>query len=541
MSASTSKTTRTAARAGLLVLCSFACLAAASRPAGAQTLLYEGRLTGADGAPQCPAMLSARVGDEDNEASLGVEAVRCDPEVDGGQFSATLRCPDATTCARATWIEIAEGDVRFPRQDIGAVPAAVGLATAEGRVDADTLLARLDALEARALPADCAAGDTLVRAAAGWQCAPPDGLRVAPLEIRVSPEPRAEEFASLALALASLEGRHVPPQGTTIQIADGTYPPDGEPASSEPVLIDHPDGARLRIEGNPNFPERVVIRFRDSSGLVVAPGQALGSLRGVTLRSENPEPTLGETGLASAGGWLAASRVAVEGFYNLVSATDNGVVIATDSAFRDGGGTSVGAAWGGRVSIDDSTVVGGRGNAIGASQGGVVSAARAVATGAGRTGVEARGGSAYVSGAHIDRPGADGVEAWEGGVVLADGLIVSDARDAAVIASAGGLVSVSHLTVDGASRGVLAGTRGVVVGADVTIGGTTVVAAKADSAATIHLTRATYTPAGGMCFDANQGALISPGGACEGAESFGIMCNPDSGYLATGAGASCFP
>ncbi|MCB9536009.1 MAG: hypothetical protein H6704_07060 [Myxococcales bacterium] len=518
-----------------------ASLVAVSGPAGAQTLVYEGRLTEPNGVVRCPAMLSARIGDEEIEADLGVEAVRCDPEEDDGRFSASLSCPNAALCARATWIEIGEGEVRFPRQDIGAVPTALGLATAAGRWDADALLARLDALEARALPEDCAAGDTLVRAAAGWRCAPPDSVRMAPGEIRVSPEPRADEFASLAQALASLEGRHVPPQGTTIQIADGTYPPDGQPAASEPIFIDHPDGARLRIEGNPNFPERVVFRFRDSSGLVVAPGQALGGLRGVTLRSENPEPTIGEIGLSSAGGWIAASRVAVEGFYNLVSATDNGVVIATDSAFQDGGGTSIGAAWGGRVSIDDSTVVRGRGNAIGTAQGGLVSAARVVVTDAGRAGVEALGGFAYVGDARIDGPEADGVQAGGGGVILAEGLTVTDAGNYAVIATAGGLVSVSRLTVDGASRGVGASTRGAVVGADVTIGGTTAVAAKADSSATIHFTRATYTPAGGICFDANQGAVISPGGACEGAESFGIVCNPDLGYLATGAGASCFP
>lgn len=92
------------------------------------------------------------------------------------------------------------------------------------------------------------------------------------------------EFPSVQAALASLRGRLIMPGArVTIQVAPGSYPPAGEPASMQGIVIDRPDGDGIHIVGVPEAPQTVQLRFAETTGLTVQTGARLGGLSGVTL------------------------------------------------------------------------------------------------------------------------------------------------------------------------------------------------------------------------------------------------------------------
>lgn len=85
--------------------------------------------------------------------------------------------------------------------------------------------------------------------------------------------------ATLIAAIAELDSYHIASSATyTIQVADGVY------SFTAPLVFHHPDGGRIRLQGNVETPANVVFNFAGTSGIVMDEASALGFVGGLTLR-----------------------------------------------------------------------------------------------------------------------------------------------------------------------------------------------------------------------------------------------------------------
>lgn len=181
-------------------------------------------------------------------------------------------------------------------------------------------------------------------------------------------------------ALDALENVRIAPGITvTLQLDAYTY------TSHVPIEIDHPDGARIAIVGDPTDPANVVLSFPDSEGIHVADNGALGLLDGVTLQGSGTSSDgmhgvevetgamarlgdvilddWGDTGVfVHSGGVVVTDEgasVEITGSYGQGAMVQNGGVLELHNANIAANQDQQVGAWGGSVvDLTDATVTG---------------------------------------------------------------------------------------------------------------------------------------------------------------------------------------
>lgn len=377
----------------------FLCLAAV---ASARPLVYEGVITGEDGAPVVPSTVSLLVSTDEAAADTvaGPFGGTVQALGDGG-FVATFEVDDdaAAGLTGDVWVRLTADGETFGAQRVGALPFAFGagrLQDAFGSVTVrqfQDLSARLDELERRA------------------------GIAEMPARVEVEPRPGALEEA-----LASLQQRRVPP-GRITRVVVG-----GDVTVPEPIRWTHPDGAQIELVGSG---EGALTTLTCPLGCFeVAGGQGFGGVDRLRLLARAEGPPEDAVGIrVSEGGRLRLgphprsvagdgdeprASVVVEGF-------DVGVLVETgahlDAAHVPPGDDGLGASY---VEI----------------------------VGTGGAGLRADGGATVSA----------------SGIRIHDCSLAGGASDsnAAVTATGGAMVVVDEATIAGCYRGVVAGVGAVV-------------------------------------------------------------------------------
>jgi hypothetical protein len=240
------------------------------------------------------------------------------------------------------------------------------------------------------------------------------------------------DFEDLPSAIASLAGTRFGP-GTTaeIQLADGTYTFD------EPLSIYHPEGERLRIVGNVEHPEAVVLLFNGCPGLRVN-NATLGHLDGVTIRSDGTDPNAdGIT--VSRGSLTTGEHVVIEDFPSegLVSNFQSVVTAIGAIARRNGRGFL--AANGSTMIVDDAQAIDNTGDGFVAS-------------------------SAYLR-AHraVSRGNRDGFYAYFGASIIATEAVADENLRRGFNASSQSLIDASEASAVGNVLGIFASFESAIV------------------------------------------------------------------------------
>lgn len=131
--------------------------------------------------------------------------------------------------------------------------------------------------------------------------------------------------AEMLDALANLDNYHIASEATlTIQVAAGDY------YFTNSLTVHHPDGGRVRIEGETGSPADVHLYFTGSSGVVVDEGSALGYVGAVTLHGD---------GVTDAQGfWVTGSSAAAIGPLTIDDFGGDGLEVSGASALVAGMG-----------------------------------------------------------------------------------------------------------------------------------------------------------------------------------------------------------
>jgi len=94
----------------------------------------------------------------------------------------------------------------------------------------------------------------------------------------------SEDYSNLNDAVAASTGYSIAPGASlTLTVSAGVY------AMTEPLHIAHPDGARLFLQGDPDYPETVVLSFSGAlatAGLSLTDGHTLAGFNGFTIKSD---------------------------------------------------------------------------------------------------------------------------------------------------------------------------------------------------------------------------------------------------------------
>ena len=151
-------------------------------------------------------------------------------------------------------------------------------------------------------------------------------------------------YPTLAEAMEAALGGDPSSQGLTlIQVAPGVY------THTETLSLNHPDGARITIEGMPEDPGAVVLEFEGSMSASVhlSDGHALAGFHGFTLRGDGVSTSSGlvvDWGAVGIMGDLIVESFASNGIMAGRNAT---LSLAPDSVVvRDNGGHGIKAYYG---------------------------------------------------------------------------------------------------------------------------------------------------------------------------------------------------
>lgn len=126
------------------------------------------------------------------------------------------------------------------------------------------------------------------------------------------------EYADIQAALASLDGKIIVPTATvTVQLDHGEYFIDAV------LTINHPNGERIRIIGDPGSPADVRL-LCTTNCLEVSDGRSLGLLQGMTLVGNDASDGV----TAKNNGTLTAANLRTEGFSVGYLAVNGGVMFA---------------------------------------------------------------------------------------------------------------------------------------------------------------------------------------------------------------------
>lgn len=133
------------------------------------------------------------------------------------------------------------------------------------------------------------------------------------------------QFADINAALASLDGKRIAsPAIVTIQVANGNY------NYNAAIVINHPDGDRIRILGNTATPSNVVLTFTtNTNGLQLTGGQRLLSFNGFKLVNSLATNTAGAVIVQNGSYANVGPALEMSGFvFGVFAAYDSSVVAA---------------------------------------------------------------------------------------------------------------------------------------------------------------------------------------------------------------------
>ncbi|HMV66109.1 MAG TPA: hypothetical protein PKA64_04620 [Myxococcota bacterium] len=222
------------------------------------------------------------------------------------------------------------------------------------------------------------------------------------------------QFATISDALAAIDLYAIRGAGEiTIQVAAGTY------NLTAPIRPRHPDGARIRIVGDPANPASRVLSFSNvTAGFDLGGGYALGAFTGFEIR----------------GGANAVDGVRISGRSTLIEGTDlivdswddQGIIVTEQSFARLD-----------RARVEDNGTDG-----IAAFLGSTVIAEDAISY-RNRTGFRAWMSQIYAQGAEATANDSDGIVAESGGVFYGAALAYSNGDDG-FNAFAGGIFDVGE-------------------------------------------------------------------------------------------------
>ena len=156
-----------------------------------------------------------------------------------------------------------------------------------------------------------------------------------------------DAYQSLTEAMEAARGVSIHPTGSlSIQVSPGVY------THTETLSLNHPDGARITIEGNPDDPGMVVLAFEGdlTHSVMLSDGHQIDGFRGFTLRGDGASTRHGlavEWGAVGFMGSLVVEDFAAHGIlvgHNAVLSLDEDSVIV-----RDNGGYGVKAYYGALV------------------------------------------------------------------------------------------------------------------------------------------------------------------------------------------------
>jgi hypothetical protein len=132
------------------------------------------------------------------------------------------------------------------------------------------------------------------------------------------------QVATISAALSGIQSWSIPAGATlTIKVADGTY------SLTSSIQIVHPDGARLRIEGNTSNPALCVLQATTENDILyVPPGYVLGDsssgFNGFRLVKTGTNTRIGI--LTDAGSMTIGPKIEVNNFYYGIAARNGGFI-----------------------------------------------------------------------------------------------------------------------------------------------------------------------------------------------------------------------
>jgi len=215
--------------------------------------------------------------------------------------------------------------------------------------------------------------------------------------------------------LAARQVRLFPQVVLTIAIDDGTY------GSSEPMRLDHPDGAQIRLVGNTADPSQVRLFFAGGDGLVVGQARAFGWIDGVTLAGgDGPRDSVGLR--VTAGAVMLGEQVVVTGFSgDGLHVAQGGLLSAPGITVSNNGRHGAYVAGGSQLEVPGATLQDNGGDGAHVIQHSVLLADQVEARGNAGGGVEVRTGStASVHGAVFEGNGGSGLALALGAFASAD-------------------------------------------------------------------------------------------------------------------------
>lgn len=274
-------------------------------------------------------------------------------------------------------------------------------------------------------------------------------------------------YATLDEALAWLSDKHIATDATvTVTLEDGTYD------RTAPLVVTHPDGTRLFIEGNASTPSAVVLSFpADVSGIIVARGGALGGFNGLVVQGGGGVGANGLTvehgAIATVGPDLTVRDFAEDGVrvafassliaHGVISqgnkrgfvASRNAVLHADDLLAANNQREGVLVDWSSTVFSRDGRTMGNGDAGLTASAGGTASMIRFLSDANAEAGAKVeRNGHAFVRAATLDG-NAQGLLALASGTVDGGNAVVSQSTGDGVFAQTGAYVDVRNASVSG--------------------------------------------------------------------------------------------
>lgn len=430
-----------------------AALLLAAAPAAAEPLIYEGELAGLpDGAETVDlrfAIHAAEAGGAPVWSSGGL-TLAVSP---AGRFVAELeRSADGRMLqpyhfAGSRWLEVTvlppgRAPVTLaPRQRIGWTPTAYD-PTIKGRADDGVFL----------ISVHCGGG--------------------------AHAEGAMERFDDLHAAVRWLDDKRIA-EGTTVRIAVRS-----DCTLREELRIDHPQGQRIELVGDPDGLEPPILRFEQSppddgdgaldwspftNGIVVGFGHRLGLVRGFRIHRE-PEGPDGPTswGLrAENGGVIFADDLTVRGFSYGVTAELGGAIIDpeddTGPLIAHANGTGFRAGWGGLIRASRAEAHGNHGPGMSASGNGTLDTAYAVAQANEQSGFAAtHGGVMRLVHSQAEENAHHGFLANRNGHLYADYTLSRGNTRQGYMSSAGGSMDASISAAEGNGVGYYAVNTGVI-------------------------------------------------------------------------------
>lgn len=247
------------------------------------------------------------------------------------------------------------------------------------------------------------------------------------------------DYPSIQDAIDAIDGWWFVGDGeVTVTVADGSY------TLTETLRVRHPQGARIRIEGNPADPDAVVLTCEDTCLELTESG--LGGFNGFALQ---------------AGAAAPATAVVVEGPYrvtlgptltvrdfagNCIVAREGASLVAKGVTVEDCGGAAFLATWGSFADVSQATARRSAGNGLAVSWGASMEATGAILTDGLGAGMTATDTSTLNANGVISQNNDYGINCKANSICAVDNAVITGNDTWDLYAVTGGFIELENTT-----------------------------------------------------------------------------------------------